>query len=205
MEAKLELIKYTKAIDYLSKSLPLLAKSDYETVKSIIGNYEKKIDFYNKQKSEVINPTKKELGVIRSGFKRNVSGVYVFPLVNKAKLEFKSKFPFSERYIDHKNKKTAKWCFCSACEQEDYDYELGEKDILKESEIIYNEVIAACSNTIIPEEFLNAKILLKRGMKPHGNPSEKENEITAYLKTKFIEVFNEQNKELVNRLIQMNQ
>ena len=84
MRTELELIRLTKANEYLTKALELLNKNDALLVGGIIKTNYDKINYHNKQELDVINPTNKELGSISSSLKKIVLGYYS-DYINKIK------------------------------------------------------------------------------------------------------------------------
>jgi len=84
MKTELELIRLTKANEYLNMAITLLHHNDVLIIKNIIKSNSDKINYHNKQKLDVINPTKKELGSVSSSLKKIVLGYYS-DYINKIK------------------------------------------------------------------------------------------------------------------------
>jgi len=84
MKTEFELIRLTKANEYLNMAITLLHHNDVLIIKNIIKSNSDKINYHNKQKLDVINPTKKELGSVSSSLKKIVLGYYS-DYINKIK------------------------------------------------------------------------------------------------------------------------
>jgi hypothetical protein len=202
MKTEFELIRLTKANEYLTKALELLNQNDALLVGGIIKTNYDKINYHNKQELDVINPTNKELGSISSSLKKIVVGVYLNPIKVKLEKEI-GVFSFSDKYNNHYCEND-KECICANCvkemEKEDIFY-VNKSKLMNPFEILYTDVLEKCNKTQLPKEILNAKILLSRNNPNFYSYNKIETELNEYLKLKMLESFNEQNKDFIKTRI----
>jgi hypothetical protein len=205
MKAQLELIRLAEANKHLSKALELLIGNDAKIVSDIIQCNCDKIDSYNNQKIEVLNPTKDELGRIRSSIKKVVCSYYL----NSLKIEIEKvkkgidDYEFNDEFKKHEEE--FEECFCPNCEKElqnYHDYWDGKFCLSKEFDKLREELKNACDKTFLPKDVIDARILLSRTNPNAATYNPLQLEINAYLKNKMIECFNEQNEDFIkNRIL----
>ena len=191
---KLNSIRLSKANEYLKMAAVYLNDEHVELINNIIELYSEDIAYFNNKQLTVINPTKTELGLIRSALKKIVRGYYSDYFITAPE------FVYSDTYKEH-YKLYEDCCYCEHCDEQ---LDLSEKhyskydDINRELEI---EIKNACSNTIIPEDIINAKILLRRRQPNSFQYNKLEVELNEYLNAKMLEEFINQNQEFIKNKI----
>jgi hypothetical protein len=99
MDLELNLIRANKAIEHLEKAKIFLNYNDNIDIQKIINNKRELIKHYNNQNLKVINPTKGELGSIRSSLKKIVFAEYFNPIVKKEREKYGTyKFESERKY-----------------------------------------------------------------------------------------------------------
>lgn len=191
---KLNLIRLSKANECLKMAIVYLNNEHVELINNIIELYSKEINCFNNKQITVINPTKTELGLISSALKKIVRGYYSNYFIPVPE------FVYSDTYKEHY--KLYEDCCC--CEHCDEQLDLSEKhynkydDKNRELEI---ELKNACSKTIIPEDIINAKILLRRRQPNSFQYNKLEVELNEYLNAKMLEAFINQNQDFIKNKI----
>jgi len=174
---ELDLVRYKKAIPLL-KELDRLLLKEYDLFGQIITEYSDKINSHNINNLTVVNPTKGELGRVRTAFKKrilsHVAGVQSFrQLDNK---------PYWE---DHDY--SARWEQWNDKNEEAYT---KHRDIVA---LWYN----AIENTVFSEEAISAKIILMR--KRYWQRSPLLVELNETILTTACQEFCNQNKDFITK------
>lgn len=76
---ELDVIRINMAVESLQKAVVYLNETDANVVREMIDTHIEVVNRYNRRNLTVINPTKKELGVVGSSLKKRVLSVYNDP------------------------------------------------------------------------------------------------------------------------------
>lgn len=182
---KLEAIRISKAINGLQNVRIYLNKIDAKKIDSMILDYESLLKIYQKKNLIITNVTNRELGSIRGSLKRKT-----IPIMVKMFKEIYDNKPNYE-HIDN-------W------DDNDVLYDNYCKWIDVENEW-NNKFKRICDSTIIPDELINAKVLLLREQSETPYLFKKDSEIASKLKlqeqikntlsAEILNIFLEQKKE----------
>lgn len=196
MDTELELIRNNKAIEYLTKSLPLLYYKDRFIVENIITKCIEQINFFNNENLEVLNPSKAELSSIGSSLKKIVNGVFMNPIKKK----FIFTYNYTSQYEKHNEGEDS--CECADCFKEESAMYLAKDIYYKPIEDLQLEFTNACNKTVIPKSIMDAKILLARKNPNYWMGYDKLDwELSEFIKLKMLESFQEQNQALIQKSI----
>lgn len=192
MTKELELIRLNEANNNLLKAIHFLNGDSKIIVENIINHNKRLIDEYNKKEITIINPTKTELGTIRSSLKIMATRY----LVKHSNIkEYKQDFEFSERYENCKCNMN-----CDLCKKESKESDLYYDKVYKLNKPYSDfllKIKELCDKTKISKDLISAKILLMRKHQNYFSYNKLETETNEFIKIKMLEQFIEQNKQFV--------
>lgn len=181
-------IQYSKAIQYLELAKKFCDRDQQTVISAIIKVHQDVLNKMQLQSLVVINPTKTELGTVRSTFKKVVSAYYFTPIEKIVSATFTAKQPPEELY------------------ETDYDEWEKLEDVYDENKKIHYSKIEGLRNvlakkveaTILPDFIISSKILLQRKT---GNNSfsrnDVEEELNEHLNLLMLQEFQNQNKQFI--------
>lgn len=192
----LDTIRMRDGIGFLKLSLCYLLPKERETVEDIITKYSELLAEQNKITRTVIDPTNKELGMTNSSLKKHVAGEYLNPL--KSKYEYKE-IEYCDGGCGGVFNDDDGWSHTKECndiEEQAYQFNDNVRDKYQE---LSNIVMDACNKTTLTQDIIDAKILLSRRTNWH-QMGDLEKSLSETIKIEFLRQFNEQNKDLQNKL-----
>lgn len=189
MKKELEVIRLNEANKFLEKSLVFLHEEDRIVVEKIINSYKDSITEYHTKELTVINPTKTELGIVRSTLKKRVIN-YIAGISSIEYYGHRYSDIFLEHICDGND-------YCSLCEEE---YKKRESFYKKKNDLIV-KIRELCDKTKLSEELVSSKILLHRKNTNYYSYNKLEQELNEFIKTKMLEQFIEQNKWFIEEII----
>jgi len=182
-------IQYSKGIEYLEKAIMFCDLGQRGILSKIIQVHRDEINKMQLQSLVVINPTKTELGTIRSAFKKIVRAYYLTPISKILKSKINAIDP---DFI------------CDELTDDEYSrmldiYWAEKKEYLDSPYLkLKEELNKLCDKTEIPDFIISSKILLQR--KTNNNyftRNELENELNEHLNLLMLKEFQNKNEEFI--------
>jgi hypothetical protein len=188
-----ELTRLTRAKEVLENSIKYLDESDKEIVSTIINKYNESINNHNFKTLTVLDPTKRELGVIKQGRDRSIMSRVFKELSIFHKNKFDEARRIRSNYIDEQLELGVDW--------KDIDEDSIEYPWMAWEE--YRDATILISEWETPQWYIDAKILLKRQTGGYYEYDDLAKETNEIIKNQLAEEFIEENikevKQIKNR------
>ncbi len=191
---QLEAIKLNKAINLLNDTIELIDGTDREYLQDMVKEYSEKLASFEGANIQALNPTKTELGMVKSVYKKVVLRYFLGDIWQKHNTKAPQMPPTT----------------CDKCEDSDYaceecdkryseylDKDLEHREEISDLEYAFED---QCDKYNLSDKVVSAKILFSR--KIHwGKVSPMERELNDHIKLLMIEEFQNNNQQFITKTL----